>query len=487
MYTDTFQQGPLAQVWMAANYEKRLTKQQFLNTNLIKSSEILNQPLNNHITLRLSGQLLLGIVKIYSRKTKYLLDDVNDILFKLKNAFKLASGGVLLGSENHRTKVSEKNNIVDINHLMLNDQITAHDLLYQEEFILDDELSSVPFSILRSQSPEADDRNLSDMSIEYGRMVQDDDNDNLDFDLNLNDDSIEIGRDISLPPQEQSLMDIGGKEIDINLGPIVEETFLEHESPSINEPVTPEPLPVRKIVGITENGLIKTTKRKLQIDEVSQITTTVEELIHLRELQLLGDWRNDAVNFKLSDKEKLELIQELSVPAGFKRRKFWNLNQELANICNDISEREQHDLDNELPTFEEPAFDSFDDDQQPDLNFDISIPEFDNQDIDSEPEFEIQSTIADATKRIAKIIENGAHDFNDVVNQDIKHPSPLGLVQKPNGNVINMKKEASRCFFELLVLASRDCIKLQQQSGDAETDIGGAIDLTVTDKLNFFV
>jgi hypothetical protein len=36
------------------------------------------------MALRLSGQLLLGVVRIYNRKTKYLLDDCNEAMLKLK-------------------------------------------------------------------------------------------------------------------------------------------------------------------------------------------------------------------------------------------------------------------------------------------------------------------------------------------------------------------------------------------------------------------
>jgi len=40
------------------------------------------------MALRLSGQLLLGVVRIYSRKAKYLLDDCNEALLKIKMAFR---------------------------------------------------------------------------------------------------------------------------------------------------------------------------------------------------------------------------------------------------------------------------------------------------------------------------------------------------------------------------------------------------------------
>jgi hypothetical protein len=36
------------------------------------------------MALRLSGQLLLGVVRIYSRKARYLLEDCNEALVKIK-------------------------------------------------------------------------------------------------------------------------------------------------------------------------------------------------------------------------------------------------------------------------------------------------------------------------------------------------------------------------------------------------------------------
>lgn len=36
------------------------------------------------MALRLSGQLLLGVVRIYSRKAKYLLEDCNEAMSKIK-------------------------------------------------------------------------------------------------------------------------------------------------------------------------------------------------------------------------------------------------------------------------------------------------------------------------------------------------------------------------------------------------------------------
>ncbi|KAI1296272.1 sister chromatid cohesion protein 1 [Mortierella claussenii] len=92
--------GPLAKVWLAAHWERKLTKNQFLQTNL-HSSVGHSSPDDSFMTLdaimgtdqapmalRLSGQLLLGVARIYSRKTKYLLEDCNEALVKIKVAFR---------------------------------------------------------------------------------------------------------------------------------------------------------------------------------------------------------------------------------------------------------------------------------------------------------------------------------------------------------------------------------------------------------------
>lgn len=89
--------GPLARVWLAAHWERKLSKTQFLQTSIEKSvSAIMGQEVVP-MALRLSGQLLLGVVRIYSRKAKYLLEDCNEALLKIKMAFR--SGAVDMTSD----------------------------------------------------------------------------------------------------------------------------------------------------------------------------------------------------------------------------------------------------------------------------------------------------------------------------------------------------------------------------------------------------
>ncbi|KAI0949207.1 hypothetical protein AcW1_008889 [Taiwanofungus camphoratus] len=80
--------GPLAKVWLAAHMERKLSKTQTLQTDIEQSVDAIMGQEVEVMALRLSGQLLLGVVRIYSRKAKYLLDDCNEALLKIKMAFR---------------------------------------------------------------------------------------------------------------------------------------------------------------------------------------------------------------------------------------------------------------------------------------------------------------------------------------------------------------------------------------------------------------
>ena len=56
------------------------------------------------MALRTSGHLLLGVVRIYSRKAKYLLADCNEAFVKIKMAFR--PGMVDLPEENREAAIN---------------------------------------------------------------------------------------------------------------------------------------------------------------------------------------------------------------------------------------------------------------------------------------------------------------------------------------------------------------------------------------------
>ncbi|XP_049629513.1 double-strand-break repair protein rad21 homolog [Suncus etruscus] len=89
--------GPLAKIWLAAHWDKKLTKAHVFECNLESSVESIISP-KVKMALRTSGHLLLGVVRIYHRKAKYLLADCNEAFIKIKMAFR--PGVVDLPEEN---------------------------------------------------------------------------------------------------------------------------------------------------------------------------------------------------------------------------------------------------------------------------------------------------------------------------------------------------------------------------------------------------
>lgn len=81
--------GPMGRIWLAAHWDKKLTKAIIEKENILISIE---QVFHNKelppLALRLSGHLLVGITRIYSRKVKYLLADCSDALAKIKMTFR---------------------------------------------------------------------------------------------------------------------------------------------------------------------------------------------------------------------------------------------------------------------------------------------------------------------------------------------------------------------------------------------------------------
>ena len=90
MFYATFvlsKKGPLAKVWLAAHWEKKVTKAQIFETDVQKTVDDIISP-RVKLALRTSGHLLLGVVRIYSRKQKYLIQDLGEACAKIKMAFR---------------------------------------------------------------------------------------------------------------------------------------------------------------------------------------------------------------------------------------------------------------------------------------------------------------------------------------------------------------------------------------------------------------
>lgn len=507
MQTDLLtRQGPLAQVWLASNYDKKLSKQQLLKTNLVTSSEFISrhpiQPSASRtdsaqpITLRLSGHLLLGIVRIYSRKTKYLLDDVNEVLHKLRNSFKFASGATLGTSAASVNLPPQQTTLSNINRVLLHDQVTDLNLLYQDDLDLDDHEAEKPVERLLQQmgdkSASPDEELDIDRSIEVGRGLIDQSFDqDLDFDLDMDlDTSIEQGRDAQLPmaDREQSLLDIAPKSaqaqdqpLDFDLGEPLETVSELQAQTSTTEP---ESRQRRRLVGVSEDGIVRTTKRKLIVDSPQELERglPIEVLRSIQHLQTYGGFTNEHLTLNLSKAQKLELIKELAQPSVTKRRKIWNLDNELRRRADELSAEEQKVAQ------EREEYDY-------DLDFDLSMPSLEAD--DSLPSLE--ETVEDGslsnvktTTQVASHLRNVFLDeptasLDDLINKDLviedSDDVPLGLVNKSDTSIeVSRRREATKCFFETLVLATHNCISLDQKQSEA-TDIGGPITIRPLDDL----
>lgn len=79
--------GPLGKIWLAAHLDKRLTRNQIFSTDISSAVESVLNP-TSPLALRVSGHLMLGIVRIYSRKVSYLMTECKEAMWKINLAFR---------------------------------------------------------------------------------------------------------------------------------------------------------------------------------------------------------------------------------------------------------------------------------------------------------------------------------------------------------------------------------------------------------------
>uniref|UniRef100_A0A0D3GY60 Rad21/Rec8-like protein N-terminal domain-containing protein n=3 Tax=Oryza TaxID=4527 RepID=A0A0D3GY60_9ORYZ len=85
-HTILARKSPLGTVWIAAHLERKIKKPQIDGIDIPSYAEFIMFP-EVPIALRLSGHLLLGLVRIYSWKVNYLFHDCNRMLSTIRTAF----------------------------------------------------------------------------------------------------------------------------------------------------------------------------------------------------------------------------------------------------------------------------------------------------------------------------------------------------------------------------------------------------------------
>lgn len=194
--------GPLSKVWIAAHFHRKLNKTHVLGTDINISVKSILDP-TTPLALRLSGQLLLGLVRIYQRKVKYLQEDCSDALTKMKMIFR--PGVVDLPAENgtaSTAQITHADNAIDIDYVI--PEIPLDDL----DTILDPNMMNSQendFSIAPSMEydHEAD---KADITLKDGGLMNFDDNILAGFD-----------DDLVLAPFDDELQNDSGKISDVEL------------------------------------------------------------------------------------------------------------------------------------------------------------------------------------------------------------------------------------------------------------------------------
>jgi N terminus of Rad21 / Rec8 like protein len=104
--------GPLGKVWQAAHWgDKKLARPQIFSTDIAASVESIVHP-TVPLALRISGHLLLGVVRIYSRQVKYCLTDCHEAMVRIKVAFRNDTSSSSMNKSNNNSK---NNNASDNN------------------------------------------------------------------------------------------------------------------------------------------------------------------------------------------------------------------------------------------------------------------------------------------------------------------------------------------------------------------------------------
>ncbi|KAL1993455.1 hypothetical protein VTN49DRAFT_3404 [Thermomyces lanuginosus] len=208
--------GPLARVWLSANLERKLSKSHILQSNIESSVNAIVDQGQAPMALRLSGQLLLGVVRIYSRKARYLLDDCNEALMKIKMAFRLTNN----------------NDLPSNNVTAPPGGITLPDVLTESDLFMNLDTSSL---LVPSLNRDTDSKRPG--PVDFGSQLLPDTQrhasqeparleDHTLVDLDLGEDetplgqdlSIEVGRDAPAPrPVEEDLFSEEGKLQDVDL------------------------------------------------------------------------------------------------------------------------------------------------------------------------------------------------------------------------------------------------------------------------------
>ncbi|KAK8970445.1 Sister chromatid cohesion 1 protein 3 [Platanthera guangdongensis] len=157
-YSHTFlsRKSPLGTIWMAAHLENKIKRRQIESINIPSSAEKIMMP-EVPIALRLSGHLLLGLVRVYSWKANHLFSDCNRLVTDIRKAFASVPDDLPIGADHTPFESVTLPDIVDLNSLVLNEScykthepdkhLKPHDQITMSDHIPMEAEQSIPISV----------------------------------------------------------------------------------------------------------------------------------------------------------------------------------------------------------------------------------------------------------------------------------------------------------------------------------------------------
>lgn len=569
--------GPLAQIWLAANMST-IPRGSVLQTSIEESAEEIAKVSGctpevsenkDYITLRTSGELLQGIVRVYSKQAGFLLSDIKDTLTKINTLFKIHARVTVTSS-----RVST---VAKVHQLVLEDTVTEKEVLTTPSLDFLNEKPR-PRTLLRGANDvvhgtartsggveEEDGPSFVDTSLEVGRRYNPDgefehNSSALDLDFELDNDyridtsnegtrvsemrsnlsakmsSLNVANHDEFPPQNNDDdWDLGINDQDnghdsddqsVELGRRADEPALDEHTDfgfdlDLGKEIVDQPqeVPAEMVTEqkSTRRHIISDPKLKdahlIVIDHSAELSRSNFNVSRTTQFTLKNPQNIEnakAQTTKVKKMSQKRLLQELLADMGFldssiasslldyrapKRQRTQEpitettqdeiapfdisleLNDNSVNNMDMIQDNfdDQEDIDEHQPDFNEDDAAAFNEDFETYPDHETHI-EQDGQEIEnSNMGTQIIPNNNDNVKltngqSVTKAIVKMADDLREHTGTEALHYSDMlssrvGESNKPT------KRDASKCFFDMLTLATAGCIKLNQTSTFEEINV----------------
>lgn len=507
--------SPLAGAWLAANaVDKRLSKQskdKLFSVPISETTRAIEKMTQTNsagsreakLPLRLSSQLLYGVVRIYSSRANTLHGEVSHELKQINKVFSVNKNITMDSRELDindvlKDQMTMENLIDNVNEFNINDVFGETQQWTQEyntsvsdvdvgrngmafsDVELDDNESSLDDIPRRAELERADDtlgggdELALDLNLEKAATGEDE----MDFEVpnfDAGDDDMNVAEDDDFD---------GG--FDMPLEELEEQVENQQQGLQLSS-YDDEPIATRKTrrraaekitIEYRINNVVRTKSKKLIVDpkidrsaqDVRNHQLRFETELQMHRLNSVKVGQNDKDDLVLKIFKSLQPDLLNVIGTNWKSLKKQKLQSGNAQITynEQIEEEEQPLEEPTVPDFEVPEINN-------DEEADVVVPdlepsedvEADNEELESElddedDEFELIKTTNKSSVIVANYLRSSSPSSGSV---------KLDTIIDQNLLSSNKRKNATRTFFELLVLATSDSVKLNQDRLFGEIEI----------------